>query len=71
MAHFQVTQQQTPVNAGIVDGVRRKSNTCSNNSMSSSPVLHENRHPLKRRLLAAAEHLDESQASTGKTPKLV
>lgn len=67
-----MVQQQNPANTGMVDRVGRKSNTCnSNNSIASSPVLHENRHPLKRRLLAAVEHLDESQASTSKTPKLV
>ncbi|VBB26669.1 unnamed protein product, partial [Acanthocheilonema viteae] len=64
-AHLQMTQQQNSANAGV----GRKSITCNNNTI-SSPVLHENRHPLKRRLLAAAEHLDESQASTSKTPKL-
>ncbi|CAG9532204.1 unnamed protein product [Cercopithifilaria johnstoni] len=69
-AHLQMVQQQNPANTGVVDRVRRKSSTCNNNTISSSPVLHENRHPLKRRLLAAAEHLDESQASTSKTSKL-
>ncbi|VDM91966.1 unnamed protein product [Litomosoides sigmodontis] len=67
--HLQIAQQQNP-NAAVVDVVRRKSNTCNNGSIPSSPLLHENRHPLKRRLLAAVEHLDESQASTSKTPKL-
>lgn len=44
----------------------------SGSSCGTSPItVHENRHPLKRRLLAAAEHLDEQQASTSKAPKLV
>ncbi|KAK6111711.1 Zinc finger C2H2 type family protein [Brugia pahangi] len=68
-AHFQLVQQQNPVNTMMVDRAGRKTNTCNSSSIGSS-VLHENRHPLKRRLLAAAEHLDESQASTSKTPKL-
>ncbi|VDK80144.1 unnamed protein product [Onchocerca ochengi] len=69
-AHLQIVRQQNPVNTGTVDRIGRKSNICDNNSIASSPVLHENRHPLKRRLLAAAEHLDEPQASTSKTSKL-
>ncbi|KAM3729206.1 Transcription factor [Dirofilaria immitis] len=69
-AHLQMLQQQNSVNTGIVDRVGRKSNICNNSNTVSSTVLHENRHPLKRRLLAAAEHLDEPQASTSKTAKL-
>ncbi|EJD75353.1 zinc finger protein [Loa loa] len=71
-AHLQMVQQQNPANTVLVDRIGRKSvtNTCNNNNIASSPVLRENRHPLKRRLLAAAEHLDESQASISKTPKL-
>uniref|UniRef100_A0A915PUS8 C2H2-type domain-containing protein n=1 Tax=Setaria digitata TaxID=48799 RepID=A0A915PUS8_9BILA len=67
-AHLQMIQQQNSVNTGAADCIGRKSNTCS--SVASSPVLHENRHPLKRRLLAAAEHLDETQTSANKNPKL-
>uniref|UniRef100_A0A1I8EPX2 C2H2-type domain-containing protein n=1 Tax=Wuchereria bancrofti TaxID=6293 RepID=A0A1I8EPX2_WUCBA len=69
-AHFQLVQQQNPVNTVVVGRAGRKTNTCNSNSIGSSPVLHENRHPLKRRLLAAAEYLDESQPSTNKTLKL-
>ncbi|OZC04935.1 hypothetical protein X798_08087 [Onchocerca flexuosa] len=69
-AHLQIVRQQNSANTGTVDRIGRKSNICDNSSIVSSPVLHENRHPLKRRLLAAAEHLDEPQASTSKTAKL-
>ncbi|MCP9257753.1 Transcription factor HIVEP3 [Dirofilaria immitis] len=69
-ARLQMLQQQNSVNTGIVDRVGRKSNICNNSNAVSSTVLHENRHPLKRRLLAAAGHLDEPQASTSKTAKL-
>ncbi|VDM95973.1 unnamed protein product [Thelazia callipaeda] len=71
LGHLHMMQQQNTVNVGTVENVGRKPSICSNNGITSSSANHENRHPLKRRLLAAVEHLDDPQASTSKAPKLV
>ncbi|VDN17929.1 unnamed protein product [Gongylonema pulchrum] len=68
-APLQAVHQSSTTSSGTGENVARKASV-GTPSVASSPSLHENRHPLKRRLLAAAEHLNE-QASTSKALKLV